>query len=60
MRKSMTLTLTNDHLCSHTDSSKSTYVFHTTPIVELPASVKLEPNSKVLERGADNVQLDRD
>lgn len=60
MTTTMTLTLTNDHLCSHTDAGKSTYVFHTTPIVELPASVKLESDSKVLERGTNDVQLDRD
>ncbi len=59
MKNSMpALTLTNDHLCSHTDSGKGTYVFHTSPIVVLPASVELKPDPKVLERRADNVELD--
>lgn len=51
----MTLTLTNDHLCSHTDGGKSTYVFHTSPNIELAAELK--PDSKPLERGAHNVEL---
>jgi hypothetical protein len=52
-----TLTLTNDHLCSHTDSGKGTYVFHTSPIVVLPTSVELKPDPKLLERSADQVEL---
>lgn len=53
------LTLTNDHLCSHTDGGKSNYVFHTSPIIVLPPSVDLEPDSEVLERGANQVELNR-
>jgi hypothetical protein len=53
-----TLILTNDHLCSHTDGGKSTYVFHTSPIVVLPTSVELKPDPEVLERRADHVELD--
>ena len=53
-----TLTLTNDHLCSHTDSGKSTYVFHTSPIIVLPAVVELKPDPKSLERSANRVDLD--
>jgi hypothetical protein len=54
-----TLTLTNEHLCSHTDGGKSTYVFHTSQTIEVPATMKLESDAKSLERGADGVQLDR-
>lgn len=59
MKESMTLNLTNDHLCSHTDGGMSTYVFHTSQTIELPAAMKLESDAKSLEGGADNVQLDR-
>jgi hypothetical protein len=53
-----TLTLTNNHLCSHTDGGKSTYVFHTIPIVVLPERVQLDLEAKPLERGTDQVELD--
>ena len=53
-----TLTLTNDHVCSHTDGGKSTYVFHTSPIIVLPPSVELKANPEVLERQANQVELD--
>jgi hypothetical protein len=53
------LTLTNDHLCSHTDGGKSTYVFHTSPIIVLPQNVELNSYPKDSERVADGVQLDR-
>jgi hypothetical protein len=59
MDEHMTLTLTNDHLCSCTDGDKSTYVFYTTPVVQFAESVPLESSSKPLERVADGVQLDR-
>jgi len=59
MKKQMTLTLTNDHLCSHTDGGKSTYVFHTSPIIVLPRSVELDVDAEALERGADQIKLDR-
>ena len=58
MKGLMTLTLTNDHLCSHTDGGKSTYVFHTSPGVELPASVELETDSKALQGAPHGVELD--
>lgn len=54
-----TLTLTNDHLCSHTDGGKSTYVFHTSPIVVLPETMELKRDPEALERRANQVELDR-
>lgn len=51
-------TLTNDHLCSHTDSGKSTYVFHTSPMVVLPANIELKPDAEVLERRPHQIELD--
>ena len=57
---SPTFTLTNDHLCSFTDGGKSTYVFHTSPIVLLPEQIRLDSDSKRLERGTDAIQLDRE
>lgn len=53
-------TLTNDHLCSFTDGGKSTYVFHTSPIVLLPEKISLDSDSKRLKSGADTIQLDRE
>jgi hypothetical protein len=53
------LTLTNDHLCSHTDGDRSTYVFYTTPVIELSPTVALETNAKALEGVTNKVQLDR-
>lgn len=58
MKGNMTLTLTNDHLCSHTDGGKSTYVFHTKPLIVLPESIDLHPDAKGLERRANKVELD--
>jgi hypothetical protein len=59
MGKSMTLTLTNDHLCSHTDGGKSDYVFHTSPGIVLPDNVELKSDSKALEGGTDEINIDR-
>jgi hypothetical protein len=58
MKGHMTLTLTNDHLCSHTDGGKSIYVFHTTPIIIVPESVDLQPDAKTLQSGSHDVQLE--
>ena len=57
MKGYMTLTLTNDHLCSHTDGGKSTYVFHTTPIIIVPESIDLQPDAKALQGEANDVEL---
>ena len=53
------LTLTNDHLCSHTDGGKSTYVFHTGAAIVIPP-FELEGDPKPLERQADEIKLDRE
>ena len=59
MKGKMTLTLTNDHMCSHTDGGKSTYVFHTSPIIVLADSFSLDSNPKPSEGSPNQVQLDR-
>lgn len=53
------ITLTNNHLCAYTDAGKSTYVFHTSPLVVLPDTVDLNPDTESLERRTDPVHLDR-
>jgi hypothetical protein len=55
-----TLVLKNDHLCSHTDGGKSTYVFYTDPHVVLSPTVELYRDPKPLQGRPDDVQLDRD
>ncbi len=50
-----TLTLTNDHLCSHTDGGKSIYVFYTDPTVVLSPVVDLHRDSEGLQSGSDDV-----
>jgi hypothetical protein len=52
------LTLTNDHLCSHTDGGKSTYVFYTDPTVVLSPVVDLHRDSEVLQGGSNDIKLD--
>lgn len=59
MRLQPMLTLTNNHLCAYTDGEKSTYVFHTNPVIAVSNTVDLKPDTEVLERGADAVDLDR-
>jgi hypothetical protein len=54
------LTLTNDHVCSHTDGGKSTYVFYTDPTIALTPVTDLNRDAKVLEGGSNDVKLDRD
>jgi hypothetical protein len=55
-----TLVLTNDHLCSHTDGGRSTYVFYTDPTVVLSPTTELHRDTKPLQSGPDDVKLDRD
>lgn len=55
-----TLTLTNDHVCSHTDGGKSTYVFYTDPTVVLSPIIDLHRDSELLQGGSDGIKLDRD
>ncbi len=60
MEGEMTITLTNDHMCSHTDGGKSTYVFHTSPVIVFPESVNLQTHTEALERVSNRVEFNRD
>ena len=55
-----TLTLTNDHVCSHTDGGTSTYVFYTDPNIALAPITDLDRDAKVLQGRSNDVKLDRD
>jgi hypothetical protein len=54
------LTLTNDHVCSHTDGGKSTYVFYTDPTIALAPVTDLNGDAKVLQGRPNDVKFDRD
>ncbi|MGB8582459.1 MAG: hypothetical protein WCD47_16680 [Candidatus Sulfotelmatobacter sp.] len=56
--KTNTLTLTNDHLCSHTDAGKSTSVFYTDSTVVF-SPIELHRDPELLQGGSDNIELDR-
>ena len=53
------LTLTNEHLCSHTDGGRGASVFYTDSTVVFSPTVELHRDPEVLQGSPDNIELDR-